>query len=240
MFYILLVVIAFLYAAVGHGGASGYLALMAFFSFSPDVMRPTALVLNIFVSIISFLQYYRGGFFRLKLFLPFVVTSIPAAFAGGLVSIDGTLYKLILGILLLFPIVKLIGIIPETEPTKKEIQIPIALFIGAVIGFFSGMIGIGGGIILSPLLLLLHWANMKESAAVSALFIFVNSIAGLLGLLQKGVVFQTEMIWMLVTALFGGFMGAYIGANKWENKLLKRVLAVVLLIAAVKLIASVF
>ena len=102
LFFSLLFFVAFMYSSVGHGGASGYLALMAFFSFAPEVMRPTALLLNIFVSLTAFIQYYRGGHFSWKLFLPFAVASVPAAFLGGLINIDAGLYKTILGILLLF------------------------------------------------------------------------------------------------------------------------------------------
>ncbi|MEP7267506.1 MAG: sulfite exporter TauE/SafE family protein [Saprospiraceae bacterium] len=181
----LLFLVAFLYSSVGHGGASGYLALMAFFSFAPETMWPTALMLNIFVSLIAFIQYYRSGHFKWQLFWPFAIASIPAAFIGGLIVVDAKIYKTILGVLLLFPVVRLGGVKFNAEETQKEQKLFTSLIIGALIGLFSGMIGIGGGIILSPIILLLHWANMKQTAAVSALFILVNSMAGLAGLSQR-------------------------------------------------------
>ncbi len=236
IFYILLFMVAFLYSSVGHGGASGYLALMAFFSFAPEMMRPTALILNLFVSLTAFIQYYRNGHFRWKLFWPFAIASIPAAFVGGLIIMDAAWYKKILGMLLLFPVVRLGGIKFNSENTDKEQTLFASLLIGAIIGLFSGMIGIGGGIILSPVILLLHWANMKQTAAVSALFIFVNSLAGLAGIFTTGFEYKPEIVWMIVIAFSGGLAGSYLGAKKLNHLFLKRLLAVVLLMASVKLL----
>lgn len=237
-FYFLLLLVAFLYASVGHGGASGYLALMAFFAIAPETMRPTALVLNIFVSLIAFTQYYRNGYFKWKLFWPFALASVPAAFIGGLIAIDIGLYRKILAILLLFPIIKLAGVKFQTERTIIELNIFMALGIGAVIGLFSGMIGIGGGIILSPVILLLHWADMKHTAAISALFIFVNSIAGISGILLSDFHFKNDIGIMIFITFAGGLAGSYFGARKFESVLLKRILAIVLFIASVKLIST--
>jgi uncharacterized membrane protein YfcA len=236
LFYVLLVLVAFLYSSVGHGGASGYLALMAFFSFAPETMRPTALLLNIFVSLIGFVQYYRAGYFKWNLFWPYAVTSIPAAFIGGMISVDAGLYKKILAVLLLFSVVRLLGIQFKTATFDVKQNVFLALLIGAIIGLFSGMIGIGGGIILTPIILLMHWADMKKTAAICALFIFVNSIAGLAGLLTNGFEFKTEMGWMIIVALFGGIMGSYYGANKFKSDFLNKILAVVLIIASLKLL----
>lgn len=235
LFYIFLPVVAFLYAAVGHGGASGYLALMAFFSFAPDFMRPTALLLNLAVSLIAFIQYHKQGHFSWKLFWPFAIASVPAAFIGGMLVVDADVYKKILAILLLFSVIRLLGFKTKDAKIESQPQILIALAIGALIGFLSGMIGIGGGIILSPVILLLHWADMKKTAAVSALFIFVNSLAGLAGLFTKGIHLESQMIWMLLIAFAGGALGSYFGAGHFENKKLKWILAFVLLIASLKL-----
>ncbi len=235
LFYILLPVVAFLYAAVGHGGASGYLALMAFFSFAPDFMRPTALLLNLAVSLIAFIQYYKQGHFSWKLFWPFALASVPAAFIGGMLVVDADIYKKVLAVLLLFSVIRLLGFKSQEAKTESHPQVLIALAIGAVIGLLSGMIGIGGGIILSPVILLLHWADMKKTAAVSALFIFVNSLAGLAGLFTKGFQLESQMLWMLLIAFAGGALGSYFGAGHFENKKLKWILALVLLIASVKL-----
>ncbi len=151
LFYVLLFIVAFLYASVGHGGASGYLALMALFNFSPAVMKPTALLLNLFVSMVSFIQFYRGKYFRWKLFLPLVVFSIPMAFLGGMVAIQDPVYKTILGLFLIIPICRFL-FFKNTDPKDmKPANLYLLLILGAVIGFVSGMIGIGGGIILSPI-----------------------------------------------------------------------------------------
>jgi hypothetical protein len=235
IFYGLLLLVSFLYASVGHGGASGYLALMAFFSFAPDTMRPIALLLNVFVSLIAFIQYYRSGYFHWKLFWPFALTSIPASFIGAMIIVDESIYKKILAVLLLFSIVKLIGFKKQDDILLKKQTLTASLFIGGAIGLCSGMIGIGGGILLSPLILVLHWANMKQTAAVSALFIFVNSIAGLSGLFIKGINFTPAMGVMLMIAFFGGMAGAYLGAKKFNTTKLKYLLSVVLVIAALKL-----
>lgn len=238
LFLILLLIVAFLYASVGHGGASGYLALMGLFNFAPPVMKSSALLLNIFVSFIAFVQYYRGGYFKWKLFLPFAIASVPAAFIGASVTVDAIIYKKILGVVLLFPILRLFGVFNTESEEQKEINITIALIVGACIGFLSGMLGIGGGIILSPVILLLHWGNMKQTASVSALFIFVNSISGFAGLMSKGIKINTIVYLWLIIAITGGLLGAYFGSRKWDNTVLKRVLAIVLCIASFKLIFS--
>lgn len=235
LFLPLLFGVAFLYASVGHGGASGYLALMAVFGFAPDTMKPSALMLNILVSIVSFYQYYRGGYFKWKLFYPFIITSIPFTFVGALVSIDAVVYKKILGLLLIFPILRLLGLSGNETNEEKPLHLPTALIIGGIIGLLSGMIGIGGGIILSPVLLLLHWAKMKETAAVSALFIFVNSISGIIALSVKGIVIEPQVYNWLVIAFVGGLAGATWGKYLQDNTVLKRVLAFVLIIASVKM-----
>lgn len=239
VFYLLLFAVAFLYASVGHGGASGYLALMALFSFAPDTMRPTALVLNIFVASIGAFQYYRHGHFNWKLLWPFAIASIPASFIGGMITLDADLYKKILGVFLLIAIVRMVYSIQKRDATLKNIPIFPALIIGAVIGIFSGMIGIGGGIILSPVILLMHWGNMKQTAAASASFILVNSISGLTGQLVSGIAFSDYMWGMVAVAFAGGATGAYIGARHATPKMLSYLLSFVLLIAAIKLLFGV-
>ena len=226
---------AFMYASVGHGGASGYLAILAIFSMDPSLMKSSALILNIFVSLISFTLYYRGGFFRWRLFIPFAITSIPAAYLGATIPLSAGIYKKVLAVCLLFAILRLIGVFGKESPEAKEMKWVYGLIVGAVIGFLSGMIGIGGGIILSPVILLFHWAKMKETAAVSALFILVNSISGLAALLIKGYTPNPEIYNWLAVAIAGGSAGAYLGSKRFDNNLLRYVLAVVLFIASTKL-----
>lgn len=236
LFFGLLFIVAFLYSSVGHGGASGYLALMAIFSVSPLIMKPTALLLNLFVSSVSFIQFYRGGHFRWKIFWPFALASIPLSFVGGTMAIENVIYKKILGILLLIPVIRFFFFKNADPKDQKETNIPLSLLIGGIIGLLSGMIGIGGGIILSPVLLLLKWTDQKQAAAISAAFIFVNSVAGLGGQLVKGFTFNNDMIAYVIVAFAGGLCGAYFGALKFPQTVLKNVLACVLALACYKLL----
>lgn len=235
LFLLILPVISFLYSSVGHGGASGYLALMSLFSFPHLVMKPTALLLNLFVAGISFFYYFRGGFFKKKLFLYFALASIPMSFLGGTIELDATLYKKILAVLLIFAVLKMLNVFGKESTKIKDIKIWQGLLVGGAIGYFSGLIGIGGGIILSPIILLLHWGNMKEAAAVSALFIWVNSAAGLIGQLSNGVTLSTHSFGLVAIAIVGGIFGAYFGSKIVNNKTLRYVLAFVLVLASVKL-----
>lgn len=235
LFYFAIPVVAMLYASVGHGGASGYLALMALFGTSTLVMKPTALILNLFVAGISFIFYYKKGFFRWKLFFPFALTSIPAAFIGGYIEVEPGIYKKILAVFLMFSVLRLSGILKFSAQNSKNPVLWQSLVFGLIIGLFSGLIGIGGGIILSPLILLLHWADMKETAAVSALFIWINSLSGLAGMMVGGLILNMNIALITGLAVFGGIVGALLGSSKINNLVLKRVLALILCIAGIKL-----
>jgi uncharacterized membrane protein YfcA len=236
LFYALIPIVAFLYSSVGHGGASGYLALMAVFSFPSDMMKQTALLLNLFVAGIAFYQYYKGGYFNRGLFLFFALGSVPAAFIGGLWSLDPWLYKKILGFILFFAIARMLFKKESTQQKNKQVAAPIGLIIGIVIGLFSGLIGIGGGIILTPVILLFQWGTVKEAAAVSALFIWVNSASGLFGQLSSGVNLTTNAFVLVGLALVGGIFGSYYGSQRWNNRRLEYFLALVLTSAGIKLI----
>ncbi|TNE69096.1 sulfite exporter TauE/SafE family protein [bacterium] len=236
IFICLLPVIAFFYASVGHGGASGYLALMALFSFPVEVMKPTGLLLNLFVAGVSFINYYHKGYFNTKLFLYFALGSIPLSFLGGMFNIDTKIYKVILGIFLLFAILKMLNIFKNENTSIRSVNAFSAISIGAFIGFFSGLIGIGGGIILSPVILLLRWGDMKEAAAVSALFIWVNSASGMIGQLTNGIKLDPHSWTYVLIAVIGGFGGAYVGSSLMKSQTLRFVLAFVLLLASIKLI----
>jgi uncharacterized membrane protein YfcA len=236
LFYGLLFLVAFLYASVGHGGASGYLALMALFSIAPEVMKPTALLLNLFVSLTAFIQFYRGKHFLWKIFWPLAIASVPMAFVGGMMVVDASLYKKILGVFLLIPVVRFLFYANTPASEFKKSGTGLSLLIGAAIGFLSGLIGIGGGIILSPVLLFLKWSDQKQVAAISALFIFVNSLSGLAGQFTKGIQFNSNMVWYVAIAFAGGLFGAYFGAIRFKQSILKNILAMVLLLAVYKLL----
>lgn len=232
---LLLPIVAFLYASVGHGGASGYLALMSAFSFPMTFMKPTALVLNILVSAVSFYFYYREKNFKWNLFYPFALSSIPFSFVGGYLEIDAFYYKIILATVLVFAVMRLLGFFGKEKNTINEINLPLALGFGALIGFLSGLLGIGGGIILSPVLLILGWATMKQAAAVSALFILTNSISGLFGFVSQGGTLPESSLVLIGVVFIGGLFGAYYGSTKFNSKALRYVLSAVIGIAIVKL-----
>lgn len=230
-----ILVVAILYSSVGHGGASGYLAVMAFLSVSPAVTRPTALVLNLFVASIGAIQFYRAGHFAWKVFWPFAVTSIPFAFLGGMITLPTNVYKMLLGFVLLFAAFRLAwSFSKHVEPESPKIW--IALVCGAAMGLLSGLVGVGGGIFLTPLLLLMNWSETKTAAGVSALFILVNSASGLLGNYRQVSVLPSEVIFWIGAAIIGGVIGSLLGSRKFDSLMLRRVLAAVLLFAAVKLI----
>ena len=229
----LLAIMAFLYASVGHGGASGYLAVMALFAIAPSLMKQTALLLNLGVSLMSFIAFYRQGYFKWSLFWPFALGSIPAAYLGARIPLTDSTYKQILGACLFLAVIRMV--VSLKESSARSLPVFSGIFAGALIGLLSGMIGIGGGIILSPLLLLFRWASLKEAAAVSALFIFVNSVAGLAGLKTWIPLDQSQMIYWLVASLMGGFLGARWGAGMASNTKVKWILALVLVIASLKL-----
>ena len=235
IFLLILPIVSFLYASVGHGGASGYLALMAIFSVTPELMKPTALLLNLFVAAIAFYYYYKEGYFNKKLFISFAIASVPMSIIGGYMEVDTTIYKKILAVLLLFAILKMLNIFGKESAIIRDIKLWQGIVVGGIIGFFSGLIGIGGGIILSPIILLFHWGKMKEAAAVSALFIWVNSAGGLIGQLSSGVNLNMQSFGLVAIALIGGFFGAYYGSKKLNNQNLRYLLASVMAIACFKL-----
>lgn len=240
LFYFLLFSAAFLYSSVGHGGASGYLAIMALYHFAPMQMRPTALCINLFVSLIAFIQFNRAGHFKWPLFWPLAVASIPMAFIGGNIHLNEPVYRTILGVLLFIIVLRFVFI--KTVPGDVKTRQPalwMLLLLGGLIGFLSGLIGIGGGVLLSPVVLLAGWAGQKQTASISALFIFVNSAAGLAGQLIKQNPFQNvghNISWLILVGIIGSLTGSYLGARKFDIKIVKYLLSVVLLIAAYHLI----
>lgn len=233
-----LFIIAFLYASVGHGGASGYIAVLTLFSVPMRVYKPIVLVLNTIIAGIAFVQFYRAGHFKWKLAWPFLLTSIPAAYLGSHFKTSDHLYNLLLGVALLFPIFRLVSSSPQTKKEIKQLQLLPALLWGAVIGFASGFLNIGGGIFLSPVIILMGWGNTKDAAAVSSLFIVCNSLAGLAAAgINSSSFTNTSYIW-IVAAVLGGTAGAYLGSRRFNLVTVRYILSAVLCIAAVKLIFS--
>ncbi len=230
---------AILYSSVGHGGASGYLAAMALFGMAPAVMKPTALVLNIIVAAIATLKFYRAGCFNKSLFWQFAIGSIPCAFIGGSITIPTQIYRPIVGMVLLYAATRL-GLTSGNSQPQPAHPVPIWLSIslGMVIGLLSGLTGVGGGIFLSPLLLLMGWASIKEAAGVAAAFILVNSIAGLLGYLIKFPTLPSSLWLWSICAAIGGWIGAEYGSKRIGSTKLRWLLAVVLTIAGIKLILT--
>ena len=234
----LIPVVAFLYSSVGHGGASGYLALMAIFSVDPVLMRSSALILNLFVSSIAFFAFYKGGYFRWRILLPFVLTSMPLAYIGARMNIDPTIYKVILAICLLIGIARMLFAPKVSDNETRPLPFSAGLIVGAMLGFISGLIGIGGGIVLSPILLLFRWANVKETATISAMFIFLNSASGLTGVVSKGIEINTSLLLMVSMANLGGVFGSFSGSFRFRDLSIKYILSFVLLVACIKLLTT--
>ena len=236
-----ILVMAFLYASVGHGGASGYHAIMALFAIESILMKSTALTLNIFVAGISFYYYKKAGYFKWKVFFPFALGSIPLAYLGGTISIQEEIYKGVLGVFLIFAVLKMLGIIGKEKEGLVKLPFGLGIIFGGILGFISGLIGIGGGIILSPVLLIFRWAKMKEAAAISALFIFVNSISGLIGIINSGNYKPIDDIWVwIIIAIIGGSAGSYFGSKKISSIGVQYLLSFVLSLASIKLLVSFF
>jgi uncharacterized membrane protein YfcA len=239
---ILFGLVAFLYAMVGHGGASGYLAVGALVGLDPATLKGQALALNLLVAAFSAYAYTKSGFLKWKILLPLILFSIPASFYGAKIPLNPALAKLLLGFCLLaasfrmlfhFWLVKKSGQISQTRPPRLW----VLGFTGLILGLLSGLTGVGGGIYLSPILLLAGWASIKETAALSAWFIWVNSASGLAGMASVNGFPHLPWEWILPAAL-GGFLGANLGANRLGELRLRQALAGVLLIAAYKLIVT--
>ena len=227
--------VAVMYSSVGHGGASGYLAVMAFWAVVPEVIRPTALVLNVFVASIAAVQFWRSGNFSWRLFWPFAAASIPAAYVGGLIYLPTHIYKIVLGGVLVIAAVRLAWKLAADSEIKAP-PLGLSLAVGAVIGLLSGMVGVGGGIFLTPVLLLMGWSETRTAAGVSAMFILVNSIAGLVAQYDKlGSLPSAAWMWV-AAAVAGGVIGSTLGGRRFDSLTMRRVLACVLVFAGIKLV----
>ncbi|MBE7412882.1 MAG: sulfite exporter TauE/SafE family protein [Leptospiraceae bacterium] len=233
---ILFFVIALLYSSVGHAGASGYLAIMAIAEISPPEMRSSALIMNILVASISSVQYIYNKRFSLSVFLTFAIFSVPFSFLGGRVILPNKEMKIFLGaVLLLSAFVMVIRGFLKSDYTLRKLPIPVGVVSGSTIGFLSGLTSVGGGIFLTPLLIFFRWATIKNTSGISALFILVNSISGLVGQFSKSIqINESVWIWSL-SVILGGLAGSTLGAKKMENKVILGALFCVLIIASIKM-----
>jgi len=223
------------YAAVGHGGASGYLAILALWGLSAEQMKPAVLYMNVFVTLLVFVRLYRQGYFDLRLFLPFILPSLPLAWLGGGWVLQPAQYRALVGGALL--LAALLMLRSNTE--RADVQRPVwwvAVPVGGILGLFSGLTGVGGGIYLSPLLLLMHWTTLRGSAALAAAFILLNSIAALLGLYGAGTVNLPAGLWAyILAALAGGWLGSQL-TRKWLSAIiLKKILGLILMLASLRI-----
>src|SRR5690606_1280039 len=196
---------------------------------------PSIVILNMLVYGTWFVQFRRAVHFIWSTCLTYLFTSIPTSFLGAQYALEGKVYFVLLGLALILPTIRLLGITPKEHRERKPINVPLALLIGAIIGLLSGMLNIGGGIFLSPLLILLGWANAKEAAATSAIFITLNSFSGLLGNTTPIYIDTSFGIWFCAAAA-GGFTGAYFGSARFHMATVRTLLSVVLLIACCKLL----
>ncbi len=229
--------VALLYSSVGHAGASGYIAVMSLLSVAPAEIKPIALALNILVASIGTWQFWRAGHFSWPLFWPFALLSVPFAFVGGYLDLPTHLFKVLVGIVLLLSAAQFL-LRPPAEREPRHPPRLVAVGVGGVLGLLSGLTGTGGGIFLTPLLILLRWARTKSAAAVSAPFILLNSASGLAGNISATQNFPA-FAWALVPAVvIGGTIGSWFGSRRFPQTTIKRLLAIVLTIAGFKLILT--
>lgn len=231
--------VAFLYSSVGHGGATGYLAVMALLGIAPAVARPGALWMNCFVATIAFWRFWRAGFFDARLFVPLAAASVPLAWLGSRMHLEGRAYAVVLGVALLAAGWLLgWGRGEASEAPTKPASLPFVLVAGGALGMLAGVTGIGGGVFLTPLVIFLRWSPAKTAGGISALFIVVNSLAGLSGLGQGALIWQPAFLVAVAVGVTGALLGTHLGVNRWRTDTFRRALAVVLWIAAGKLLLT--
>jgi hypothetical protein len=236
-FLIILFLVALLYSIIGHGGASGYIALMVMFSVPFMSIKPTALILNIVVSFLGFAMYFKAGHFNWRLFWPLIIASVPAAFLGGFLKLNQPVINNTLAVILLFSCYRLlIKSKKENKENSNDIPVYYLLVIGTMVGFLSGMLGIGGGIILSPLLILFKWTDARATAAISAPFIFLNSISGLVAFSVSGGSVPPGILPLILVVVTGGLIGSTLGSKGFSLYSLRIVLALTVTFAAFKLL----
>ena len=232
-------VVAVVYSSVGHAGASGYSAVMALFNIAPVLMRPTSLMLNLVVGSIGLYRFQKAGLINLKVVGPFLITSMPSAYWAAQLNVEKKYFYLALGLVLLFSGSKLLisrSTKSEYTPIKKA-PLFTSLFWGGVIGFLSGVTGTGGAIFFIPLILKMNWADPKNAAGLSVVFVLANSIFALAGIIKSSQFFEIRLsaLWA-VAVILGAVVGTHFGVFKFSNYIIQKVLGVVMVIAAVKLL----
>ncbi|MDD5140922.1 MAG: sulfite exporter TauE/SafE family protein [Verrucomicrobiales bacterium] len=230
--------VAFFYSSVGHGGATGYLAALALLGVAPDSAKVAVLITNVLVASVAWWRFWQAGHFDWKILFSFAVASIPCAFLGSKIHISPQTYKIVLGaVLTVAGIVLLLRSRWQTDDvTLRKCYLPVALLVGAALGFLAGLTGIGGGVFLSPVLYLFRWVKPKTTGGIAAGFIVVNSIAGLVGAGWEKVTHAGPLLWLTLPAVIGALLGTHLGARRWSSVTFSRVLAGVLVFAGGKLL----
>ncbi|MBP9069884.1 MAG: sulfite exporter TauE/SafE family protein [Bacteroidia bacterium] len=235
---LLFFIIAALYSSIGHAGASGYLAVMALLSFAPESIKPTSLILNIVVAAIASYKFIKEGYFDRRIFISFILFSLPAAFIGGYITVSSLYFKILAGLFLIVSSILIVLKKKTDGPVDKHSERSLVLtgIIGVTIGFISGIIGVGGGIFLTPVLIMMNWTTVKKASGISALFILCNSISGLLGHLSSLPKIDSNIAYWVIAVALGGALGSYFGTKKFNNRIIIWCLFLVLLSAGLKFI----
>jgi uncharacterized protein len=241
LFIVALAMVAMAYATVGQGGATGYIALMGLVGFAPDVIRPAALILNVLVSVIGTAQFARAGLLQWRIFYPFALLGVPFSILGGATHLPARIYHPVVGAFLLLAAWRIARSARQGDDGDADVKfapLPVSVLAGAVIGFVAGITGIGGGILLAPLMLARKWASARETVAVSAAFNLLNSAAALAGLWITTPDFATPPAWWLLAVVCGGSLGAWLSVRTLPTWAVRYALAVLLLVAALRMLAA--
>lgn len=237
---VLFFIISILYSSVGHAGASGYLAVMALLSFAPETIKPTSLILNVVVASIASVKYIKADCFDKRIFLAFILTSMPMAFIGGYITISPRYFKLVAGLFLIISSLLLIirAYYKPSQTMANQMPFVYGLIGGSLIGLISGLIGVGGGIFLSPIIIIANWTSVRNTSGVAALFILFNSLAGLAGHMLALNKLDINIFYWIIAVVMGGLIGSFLGTIKFNNKIIITCLFIVLLSAGLKFLLT--